>query len=168
MYRFLYYLAKFEQKFFQIFWGPVVLCGLLLSNQPSQSILNEVDLFVPSNTIHSLNGKKVFIYDVKEVVVREQKKNPEQEKINRLDIKTKRPNAQNSIFVEALQAIRMFPERPKFNFYDSVIDRTVRPEFMLKAHLRCSQEFDDLPRKILKTDKKVKFGKDFDKLFKKD
>ena len=51
-----------------------------------------------------------------------------------------------SIFVEAFQALRTFPARPKLNYYDQV---------------------EKFPREIIKKDKTVKFDKKYSGLFKK-
>lgn len=73
----------------------------------------------------------------------------------------------NSIFVEAFEAIRAFPSRPNFNYYDSVENQFVKKLVMLQAHLTCIKEINNLPRQIDKKDKRVKFDKKHSGLFKK-
>jgi hypothetical protein len=52
----------------------------------------------------------------------------------------------NSIFVEALQQIRAFPIRPNLNYYDRFENQFVKQSVMLKAHLTCMKQVQNLPR----------------------
>jgi hypothetical protein len=84
-----------------------------------------------------------------------------------LDGKSKTGSGKNSIFVEAYQGIRLFPARPKVNYYDPVAGRFVNPLLKLAAQKQCMKEFGNLPRKITQDDKEIKFSENFVNLFKK-
>ena len=109
------------------------------------------------------NTYQSSIYDVAEVAVKK-----ENSISIPIDIKTKKPvGGGNSIFVEAFQAIRAFPTRPNFNYYDSVENQFVKKSVMLQAHLTCVKQINNLPRQIEKKDKTVKFDKKYSGLFRK-
>ena len=134
--------------------------------------MEKFDLKLLKNEIVVLNlsaNKNMFantyqssIYDVAEVAVK--KENSISIPIN---IKTKTKKGGNSIFVEAFQAIRTFPTRPNFNYYDPVENQFVKQSVMLQAHLTCMKQINNLPRQIDKKDKMVKFDKKYSGLFKK-
>jgi len=125
--------------------------------------MEKPDLRLLKNEIVVLNlsaNKNIFantyessIYDVGEVAFASKKENSIPMPIN---IKTKTREGKNSIFVEGFQAIRTFPARPKLNYYDKVENRVVKPSIMLQAHLTCMKQIVELPREILKIDRKVK------------
>lgn len=94
--------------------------------------MEKFDLRLLKNEIVVLNlsaNKNIFtntyqssIYDVAEVAVKK-----ENSISIPIDIKTKRvADGKNSIFVKAFQAIRTFPTRPKFNYYDPVENQFVK------------------------------------------
>merc|ERR1711935_32513 len=85
-----------------------------------------------------------------------------------MDIKTKKTNGENSIYVEALQQSQTFRTRPNFNHYDSIKNQFVKEQIMLKAYSTCSKQVGNLPRQITKKDKSIKFDKKYNGLFKKD
>jgi len=134
--------------------------------------VEKFDLRLLKNEIVALNlsaNKNIFantyessIYDVAEVAVKKEKSIPIS-----IDIKTKTKQGKNSIFVEAFQVIRTFPTRPNLNYYDPVENQFVKQSVMLKAHLTCIKQVQNLPREIDKKDKKVKFDKKYSGLFKK-
>ena len=135
--------------------------------------MEKIDLRLLKNEIVVLNlsaNKNIFantyqssIYDVAEVGVKK-----ENSISIPIDIKTKKPvDGGNSIFVEAFQAIRTFPTRPKCNYYDPVENQFVKESVMLQAHLTCMKQVNNLPRQIDKKDKTVKFDKKYSGLFKK-
>ena len=152
--------------------------GLFLFFLTSEQNLNlakmeKTDLRLLKNEIVVLNlsvNKNIFastyqssIYNVTEVAVKK-----ENSTSIPIDIKTKKPvGGGNSIFVEALQAIRTFPTRPNFNYYDSVENQFVKKSVMLQAHLTCVKQINNLPRQIEKKDKTVKFDKKYSGLFRK-
>ena len=152
--------------------------GLFLFFLTSEQNLNlakmeKIDLRLLKNEIVVLNlsaNKNIFantyqssIYDVAEVAVKK-----ENSISIPIDIKTKKPvGGGNSIFVEAFQAIRSFPTRPNFNYYDSVENQFVKKSVMLQAHLTCVKQINNLPRQIDKKDKTVKFDKKYSGLFRK-
>jgi len=135
--------------------------------------MEKFDLRLLKNEIAVLNlsaNKNIFantyessIYDMAEVSVKK-----ENSITIPLDIKTKSKKGGNSIFVEAFQAIRTFPTRPNFNYYDPVENQFVKQSVMLQAHLTCIKQVQNLPREITKKDRNVKFDKKFRGLFKKD
>lgn len=84
-----------------------------------------------------------------------------------LGVKTRNRLGNPSIFVKAFQAIRAYPARPNFNYYDQIEKRVIKPQVMLNAHLRCSNEVDKLPREITQKDKTIKFDKSYPDFFKK-
>ena len=85
-----------------------------------------------------------------------------------IDIKTKKlGGGGNSIFVEAFQAIQVFPTRPNLNYYDPVENQFVKKSVILQAHSTCIKEINNLPRQIDKKDKTVKFDNKYSGLFKK-
>jgi len=134
--------------------------------------VEKFDLRLLKNEIVALNlsaNKNIFantyessIYDVAEVAVKKEKSIPIS-----IDIKTKTKQGKNSIFVEAFQVIRTFPTRPNLNYYDPVENQFVKQSVMLKAHLTCIKQVQNLPREIDKKDKKVQFDKKYSGLFKK-
>jgi hypothetical protein len=134
--------------------------------------VEKFDLRLLKNEIVALNlsaNKNIFantyessIYDVAEVAVKKEKSIPIS-----IDIKTKTKQGKNSIFVEAFQVIRTFPTRPNLNYYDPVENQFVKQSVMLKAHLTCIKQVQNLPREIDKKDKKVTFDKKYSGLFKK-
>ena len=152
--------------------------GLFLFFLTSEQNLNlakmeKIDLRLLKNEIVVLNlsaNKNIFantyqssIYDVAEVAVKK-----ENSISIPLDIQTKkRVGGGNSIFVEAFQAIRAFPSRPNFNYYDSVENQLVKKSVMLQAHLTCAKQINNLPRQIDKKDKTIKFDKKYSGLFRK-
>lgn len=152
--------------------------GLFLFFLTSEQNLNlakieKIDLTLLKNEIVVLNlsaSKNIFantyqssIYDVAEVRVKK-----ENSISIPIYIKTKKPvDGGNSIFVEAFQAIRTFPTRPKLNYYDPVENQFVKESVMLQAHLTCMKQVNNLPRQIDKKDKRVKFDKKYSGLFKK-
>ena len=125
--------------------------GLFLFFLTSEQNLNlakmeKIDLRLLKNEIVVLNlsaNKNIFantyqssIYDVAEVAVKK-----ENSISIPIDIKTKKPvGGGNSIFVEAFQAIRSFPTRPNFNYYDSVENQFVKKSVMVQAHLTCVKQ----------------------------
>ena len=154
------------------------LFGLFLFFLTSEQNLNlakmeKIDLRLLKNEIVVLNlsaNKNIFantyqssIYGVAEVAVKK-----ENSISIPIDIKTKKPvGGGNSIFVEAFQAIRSFPTRPNFNYYDSVENQFVKKSVMVQAHLTCVKQINNLPRQIEKKDKTVKFDKKYSGLFRK-
>lgn len=62
------------------------------------------------------------------------------------EIKMKTRSGENLIFVAGFQEIRTFPARPNLNYYDNVEKRIVKPSVMLRAHLKCIRQVDNLPR----------------------
>ena len=158
-----------------------ILCyffGLFLFFLTSEQNLNlakmeKIDLRLLKNETIILNlsaSKNIFantyqssIYDVAEVTVKK-----ENSISIPIDIKTKKSvDGGNSIYVEAFQAIRTFPTRPKINYYDPVENQFVKELVMLHAHLRCMKQVDNLPRQIDKKDKTVKFDEKYSGPFKK-
>lgn len=135
--------------------------------------MEKFDLRLLKNEIVLLNlsaNKNIFantsessIYDVAEVSVKKEKSIPIS-----IDIKTKTKKGKNSIFVQAFQEIITFPARPNLNYYDRVEKQFVKQSVMLKAHLTCIKQVQNLPREINKKDRKVKFDKKYSGLFKKD
>lgn len=135
--------------------------------------MEKFDLRLLKNEIVLLNlsaNKNIFantsessIYDVAEVSVKKQNSIPIS-----IDIKTKTKKGKNSIFVQAFQEIIRFPTRPNLNYYDPVENQFVKQSVMLKAHLTCIEQVQNLPREINKKDIKVKFDKKYSGLFKKD
>ena len=151
--------------------------GLFLFFLTSEQNLNlakteKIDLRLLKNEIVVLNlsaNKNIFantyqssIYEVAEVAVKK-----ENSISIPIDVKTKKPGGGNSIFVEAFQAIRAFPTRPNFNYYDPVENQFVKKSLMLQAHLTCAKQINNLPRQIDKKDKTVKFDKKYSGLFRK-
>ena len=57
----------------------------------------------------------------------------------------------NLIFVEAFQAIRAFPTRLNFNYYDPVENQFVKKSVMLQTHLTSVKQINNLPQQIDKT-----------------
>lgn len=135
--------------------------------------MEKIDLRLLKNEIVVLNlsaTKNIFantyqslIYDIVEVAVKK-----ENSISIPLDIQTKKTvGGGNSIFVEAFQAIRAFPSRPNFNYYDPVENQFVKKSVMLQAHLTCVKQINNLPRQIDKKDKTVKFDNKYSGLFRK-
>lgn len=108
------------------------------------------------------NNYQSSIYDVAEVAVKKQNSISIP-----IDIKTKTRKGGNSIFVEGFQAIRTFPARPNLNYYDPVENKFVKQSVMLRAHLTCMKQVNNLPRQIDKKDRNVKFDKRYIGIFKK-
>ena len=135
--------------------------------------MEKIDLILLKDEIVVLNlsvTKNIFtntyqslIYDIAEVAVKE-----ENSISIPLDIQTKKTvGGGNSIFVEAFQAIRVFPSRPNFNCYDPVENQFIKKSVMLQAHLTCVKQINNLPRQIEKKDKTVKFDNKYSGLFRK-
>lgn len=85
----------------------------------------------------------------------------------------KKKYGKTSIFVQALQCQSSI-RNPKsyrknlsgFNFFDSTEKKTVKPSIMLNAHFNCAEEFEKLPREIVKNDRTIKFDKKYSGIFK--
>jgi hypothetical protein len=138
-------LAKMEKFDLRLLKNEIVVLNLSANNN------------IFANTYQS------SIYDVAEVAVKK-----ENSISIPIDIKTKKAvGGGNSIFVEAFQAIRRFPTRPNFNYFDPVENQFVKQSVMLQAHLTCMKQIVNLPRQIDKKDKTVKFDKKYSGLFRK-
>jgi hypothetical protein len=120
------------------------------------------EIIVLNKTIAATSSPS-SIYDVSEVSVKTKDKTTEL-----LSLQTKPTRGGNSIYVEAFQVIRTYPTRAKFNCFDAIENQLIKPAVMLKAHLVCMKEINNLPREISRKDKKIKFDKKYGSLFKKD
>ena len=112
-----------------------------IDSQETQEVINKSFLFSfkkRCSTLEDLLFSKESIEEVKLVLSK---------KDDDLDMKIKPRSGKNSIFVESFLAIRTFPAR--LNYYDPVEKRMIQPSVMLKAHLTCSKQVDNLPRKIV-------------------
>ena len=138
-------LAKMEKIYLRLLKNEIVVLNLSATKN------------IFANTYQSL------IFDIAEVAVKK-----ENSISIPLDIQTKKTmGGGNSIFVEAFQAIRAFPSRPNFNYYDPVENQFVKKSVMLQAHLTCVKQINNLPRQIDKKDKTVKFDNKDSGLFRK-
>ena len=132
----------------------------LLSLKNQIVLLNKNSL---QNIIQSSsNITQSSIFDVAEVSVSKKNNN-----VDQTFFETKTIQGKNSIVVEAYLAMQGFPDHPKLNFYDEITNQVIRPKVMLQAHGTCLQKNAELPRSIVKKDKKIKFGKNYKNLFKK-
>lgn len=85
----------------------------------------------------------------------------------------KKKYGKTSIFVQALQC-QSYIRNPKsyrknlsgFNFFDSTEKKIVKPSVILNAHFNCAEEFEKLPREIVKNDRTIKFDKKYSGIFK--
>lgn len=103
---------------------------------------NEIVVVLSANKNIFANTYQSSIYDVAEVAVKK-----ENSSSILTDIQTKKAGGgENSIFVEAFQAIRAFSTRPNFNYYDPVENQFVKKSVMLQAHLTCVKQINNLPR----------------------
>jgi len=159
------------------FFGLFLFC-LTSEKNSSLARMEKIDLRLLKNEIVVLlsakknifdNTYQASIYDMAEAAVK--KENSISIPIN---IKTKTRKGRNSIFVEAFQVIRTFPARPNLNYFDPNLNyfdpiekRIIKPSVILKAHLTCIKQVQNLPRQIIKKDKSVKFDKNYSGLFKK-
>lgn len=127
----------------------------LLQNEILALKLSPKENIFDTTFANPINSFESSIYDIEEV-----------SSLVPIDIKTKTIKGESSIFVQAFQAIQQFPARTKFNCYDASENQLIKPSIMLKAHLTCIKDVDQLPREITKKDKNVKF-ENYSGLFKK-
>lgn len=88
----------------------------------------------------------------------QQKVSKKDDTVDQMFIATKTIQGKDSIFVEFAHS--------KLNCYDKITNQLIKTEIMVEAHSTCMQKIAELPRRIVKKDKNIKFGKNYKNLFK--
>ena len=157
-----------KEKFILGYYFGILLFFITSQQNGGLVKIEEIDVRLLKNEILIMpnvdkNSYEPSIYDVVEVT-----NGKKSLSTDLMDIKTKKTNGENSIYVEALQQSQTFRTRPNFNHYDSIKNQFVKEQIMLKAYLTCSKQIGNLSRQINKKDKSIKFDKKYNGLFKKD